>query len=410
MYPFEKYKSMTRKAFIEKILKAGVGLSSVSTFLLEACNRYDLEFPVLPNDFRGKVAIVGAGAAGLAAGHLLQRYGIDFEIIEAAPSIGGRMKKAEGFADFPIDLGAEWIHTDPAILKDILSSPELDVDIDFIKYNPKTTQTWNKGRLRSKNFMSKLYSEWKFKRTTWYGFFEEYIVPGIADRLTLDTPVTEVDYSSDKVLLKTANAQAFEADMVLLTVPIRMLQNNAIQFVPPLPQTKTAAIDQIIVGDGLKIFVEFQNRFYPDILSFGPILKAFRDEEKFVYDAAFGKESDHHILGLFAINEKATAYTKLGSEQAIIEKFLSELDEIFEGQASAGYVKHIIQNWSAEPYIQGAYSYDFEEKQWRVVEVIQEPVANRLFFAGEALSIDNQATVHGACESAFGAVARMLTA
>jgi len=70
------------------------------------------------------VAIVGAGAAGLAAGYLLQRYRVDFEIIEAAPVYGGRLKRAEGFADFPIDLGAEWIHTHPVVLAEILNQPE----------------------------------------------------------------------------------------------------------------------------------------------------------------------------------------------------------------------------------------------------------------------------------------------
>lgn len=399
---------MTRKTFIEKALKASMGLPFFSTMLLDSCNRYDLAFPALPVDFHGKVAIIGAGAAGLSAGHLLQRYGIDFEIMEAAPVFGGRMKRAEGFADFPVDLGAEWIHTNPAILKNILSDPDVEADIDFIEYNPKTTQTWNKGRLRSHNFMSKLYTEWKFKRTTWYGFFEQYIVPGIRDRIILNTPVTEVDYTSDKVQLKTAGHGVFEADKVLLTVPVKILQNELITFVPPLPQSKTEAINQVFVGDGIKIFVEFQNRFYPDILSFGPLLRAFREEEKFVYDAAFGKDSDRNILGLFAINAKATDYTELSTEAAIIEQYLSELDEIFDGQASASYMQHIIQNWSAEPYIQGAYSYDFEDKQWRVVEAIQEPVADRLFFAGEALSIDHQATVHGACASAFDTVARML--
>jgi monoamine oxidase len=399
---------MTRKAFIEKTLKAGIGLPFLSSVLLESCNRYDLELPGLSEAFEGKVIIVGAGAAGLAAGHLLQRYNIDFEIIEAAPVWGGRMKKTAEFADFPIDLGAEWIHTHPAILSDILSSPDIDADIDIIVYNPQTIQTWNNDRLRDHNYISKLYSEWKFKRTTWFGFFETYIVPGIEDRITLNTPVAEVDYSSGKVRLKTEAGQVREADKVLLTVPVKILQSEHIAFVPPLPKTKTDAIGQVSVGDGIKIFVEFQDRFYPDMLSFGPVLKAFREEEKFVYDAAFGKDSSRNILGLFAINAKATVYTQLSTEAAILEKFLAELDEIFDGQASASYVQHIIQNWSAEPYIQGAYSYDFEDKQWRVVEAIQEPVADRLFFAGEALSIDHQATVHGACASAFDAVARML--
>jgi monoamine oxidase len=162
------------------------------------------------------------------------------------------------------------------------------------------------------------------------------------------------------------------------------------------------------MGDGIKIFVEFSERFYPDILAFGPIFQALEAEEKFVYDAAFGKDSDKHILGLFAINEEAAAYTDLNSEQAIIEQFIAELDTIFDGKASQYYQGHIIQNWSAEPYIQGAYSYSFDGNQQNLVKAIRQPVNDKLYFAGEALVIENQATVHGACEAAYSAVAEML--
>ena len=53
---------------------------------------------------------MGAGAAGITAGHALSEKGIDFEILEASSVHGGRVKKTAGFADFPIDLGAEWVH------------------------------------------------------------------------------------------------------------------------------------------------------------------------------------------------------------------------------------------------------------------------------------------------------------
>ena len=80
----------------------------------------------------------------------------------------------------------------------------------------------------------------------------------------------------------------------------------------------------------------------------------------------------------------------------------------FGGKATAHYVKHIIQNWSKEPYIQGAYSYSFDGKQKDIVATINEPILNKIYFAGEALSIENQATVHGACESAYSMVATMM--
>jgi len=163
------------------------------------------------------------------------------------------------------------------------------------------------------------------------------------------------------------------------------------------------------MGDGIKIFVEFSERFYPDFLAFGPIFQALAAEEKFVYDAAFRKDSDRNILGLFAINEPAAAYTRLGSEAEIMARFLAELDEIFAGQASRHYRRHIIQNWSAEPFIRGAYSYSFSGNQRQTVEAITDPLQDKVYFAGEALSIDDQAMVHGACASAFAAVAQMLT-
>jgi monoamine oxidase len=162
------------------------------------------------------------------------------------------------------------------------------------------------------------------------------------------------------------------------------------------------------MGDGIKIFVEFKERFYPDMLGFGTVMQAMRGDEKFVYDAAFGKDATKNILALFAINDKATPYTQLKTEAEIINKFIAELDEIFEGKASKNYIKHVIQNWSAEPYIQGAYSYTFDGSQRDIVAEVKKPLLDKVFFAGEALTIENQSTVHGACESAYEVIENML--
>lgn len=399
---------MTRKEFIEKSLLMGIGLPFLSSTLLQSCSKDDSIFPKFHTDFSGKVIIVGAGAAGLAAGYLLKRYGVDFEIIEAAPVYGGRLKKSSNFADFPIDIGAEWIHTDPKILADIINNPSSNANIDIIVYNPQTIKSWKNGKLKSHNYISSFYSEWKFKNSTWFDFFEQFIVPEIADKIVLNKPISEINYQGDKVLLLTGNNETYEADKVLITTPIKTLQNEQIVFQPPLPTDKKEAINKVFMGDGIKIFIEFKEKFYPDILAFGNIFQALNEEEKFVYDAAFRKDSNKHILGLFAINDKANAYTQLNSEQEIIDKFMAELDEIFEGKATANYVNHIIQNWSKEPYIQGAYSYSFDGKQEDIVATINDPLLDKVYFAGEALSIKNQAMVHGACESAYSMIATMM--
>lgn len=399
---------MTRKEFIEKSLVMGIGLPFLSSFLVQSCSKDDSIFPIFQTNFAGKVIIVGAGAAGLAAGYLLKRYGVDFEIIEAATVYGGRLKKSSNFADFPLDIGAEWIHTDPKILADIINNPNSNAHIDFMVYNPQTIKSWKNGKLKSHHYISSFYSEWKFKNSTWFDFFEQFIVPEIADKIILNKPITEINYQGDKVILSTNNNETFEADKVLITTPVKTLQNEQIAFQPSLPTDKKEAIDKIFMGDGIKIFIEFKEKFYPDFLAFGNIFQALNEEEKFVYDAAFRKNSSKHILGLFAINDKANAYTQLDSEQEIIAKFIAELDEIFEGKATANYVNHIIQNWSKEPYIQGAYSYSFIGNQNNIVATINEPLLNKVYFAGEALSINNQAMVHGACESAYSMIRTMM--
>lgn len=335
---------MTRKEFVEKSLMMGIGLPFLSNVLFQSCSKEDSIFPKLQTNFSGKVIIVGAGAAGLAAGYLLKRYGVDFEIIEASPVYGGRLKKASNFADFPIDIGAEWIHTDPKILADIINNPGSDVNIDIIVYNPQTIKSWTNGKLKSHNYIRSFYSEWKFKSSTWFDFFEQFIVPEVSDKIVLNKPITEINYQGDKIQLTTEANDTFEADKVLITTPIKILQNEQIAFQPPLPNDKKEAINNIFMGDGIKIFIEFKEKFYPDILAFGNIFQALDEEEKFVYDAAFRKDSSKHILGLFAINERAGEYTQLNSEQEIIDKFLAELDGIFEGKATANYLNHIIQN------------------------------------------------------------------
>jgi monoamine oxidase len=399
---------MHRKEFVQKSLSIGMGLPFLSSFLFSGCGSKEPFFPNLETSFKGTVIIIGAGAAGLSAAYALKKNGISFRVVEAAPVIGGRLKRADTFADFPIDLGAEWIHTEPDILSAIANNSAVSREVETIEYNPQTIQAWNNGKLNSHNYVRYLYSEWKFKRSTWFGFFERYLLPEIEEHIQLNTPITQVNYSGNKVLLTSATGEQFEADKVLITASINVLQQELISFQPELPNAKKQAFDQIYMGDGIKVFIQFKERFYPDMIAFGGILEAFNDEEKFVYDAAFGKDSNHHILGLFAINEKASVYSSLSSDDAIIKSVLAELDELFDGKASQHYVKHIIQNWSNEPYIRGAYSYSFEGKKKEIIRKINDPINNKIYFAGEALSMDNQSMVHGACESGFDAVKKIL--
>ena len=382
---------MKRKEFIEKCTALGLGAIVFPT-LAVSCTEEPQFIEGIDVNFNGKVLIIGAGAAGLAAGHLLNQYNIDFEIIEAASVYGGRIKEISNFADFPIDLGGEWIHTDPSVLGSLLNDPNSSEEVDIIKYRPRTISAIKNGEVKRRNFFSNFYSEYKFKNTTWFGFFEDYILPGIRNKIVLNSPVTNIDYSGARIEVTNSTGQIFEADKLILTVPTTILQDGLINFTPSLPQTKIDAWNNINMPDGIKVFMEFSERFYPDISLDGGIAASDDEGSKVYYDAAFNKDSSLNILGLFAVGIQASVYTDLPSDQARVEFILNELDELFDGKASPNYVKHVIQNWSAEPYVGGSYSHNMDDG---IQSTIKQPVDSKLFFAGEAYA-DDWATVHGA--------------
>jgi monoamine oxidase len=66
------------------------------------------------------VIIIGAGAAGLYAGYLLKAQGFDVQILEANNRVGGRIKSLEDFTDFPVELGAMYLHGDKNLFSQLI--------------------------------------------------------------------------------------------------------------------------------------------------------------------------------------------------------------------------------------------------------------------------------------------------
>lgn len=365
---------MNRKEFIKLCGLLGVALPlelSLSSCEVE-------EETIIP--FKGRVVIIGAGAGGLAAGYLLQQQGTDFEILEASGIYGGRMKINTELADFPIPLGAEWLETEPSIFKEIVNDTSVKVAIDTIPDAPDR----------------------KFVNYSWYGFFEEFLVPSLADKITYHTIVQSIDYSGDQVIVRTQNDE-ITADKVIVSVPLKVLQEGDITFTPVLPKSKLDAISGTIIWDGFKAFFEFSEKFYEDEYAF-PISPT-SDGEKIYYNAALGQPTTKNILGIFAVGIPAGQLSLL-SDEALKNKVLSELDDLYAGQASAGYIRHIAQNWQDEPFIRSGYMTDHAD--WRQVRELGNSVAGKVFFAGgEYTDGEDWVSVHAAARSARKAVVEL---
>ncbi len=353
-----------------------------------------------------RVVVVGSGAAGLTAAYHLASAGVDVQVLETSNRWGGRLMRLSGFSDMPLDLGAEWIHDEPTILGEIVGEGADTLGVETIEYRPQTYQFWHKGRLRDFNLLRHAYAEVKFLDTTWYGFFERFVLPRIADRIRLNTPVSQIDLSGGRVVLHTGSGQAIEADKVVVTVPLSILQSQKLSIKGGDFDERLQVLREVTFGVGFKVFLKFGERFYPDMLLEGPRRSALSDSwnMKTYYDAAFGKPTDENILGLFTAWETDLPRARM-SDEALLEDALHELEAIYGDVVRRRFMAARVQNWTREPFIQGSYSMtnnsDYEIKD------LFAPIDNRLFFAGEALGEDAQSTVHGAAFSAIDAVAHL---
>eukprot|EP00588_Corethron_pennatum_P014332 CAMPEP_0194277274 /NCGR_PEP_ID=MMETSP0169-20130528/9636_1 /TAXON_ID=218684 /ORGANISM="Corethron pennatum, Strain L29A3" /LENGTH=394 /DNA_ID=CAMNT_0039021201 /DNA_START=31 /DNA_END=1211 /DNA_ORIENTATION=+ len=384
-----------------------------------------VKFPPIPpdaaKDFDGRIVIIGAGVAGLFAANTLKYLGVkDYVILEASERIGGRLKSCNDLHhEFPLDLGAEWIHDkNERMVKDMLVfKPDKDSDDDnskdllpedFIKYQPEfTLRSGRKSKL-----VQCLYQETKWKRSTWWHWLRDHVYSHVQEKIKLNSIVTGIIYtgisdvtaaseaSAVKVRVQMADGTEYEADKVICTVPLAVLKkgDTMLKFTPPLPDPKRLAINGIDMPPGFRILFEMKTKFYPDLKLGCGLVKMFLDEGEdltIVYDALYGKElstvtrslpnsPEQNILAFVAIGNKNAGAMGHLDEENIVKSALKKIDELFDGEGSRQYVRHVVQNWTLEPYVLGSYSFPGPIQYRRE---LGKTVGRQVLFAGEHTSL-----------------------
>ena len=362
-----------------------------------------------PYAYDGHVVIVGAGPAGLAAAKVMTQNGVSCTVLEATDRLGGRLKKDTTLADFPIDLGAEWIHSNPVVLNRMKGKQSDEVEEDLIPYRLESSSTWDGEELRplTDRFMNRYYEfmpESKFKRSTWYDFVMDNIGDEVADNVIHKSVVSRVDWTGETVAVATTDGQRHTADKVILAVPVGVLQKGAIEFNPPLDMHRAEALQRIDFLTGFKMFLRFEECFYPNVVT----CKVPSGEKAF-YDVAYKKEASSHVLALLVQGEIANNYFELGTKEAMVRAALDELDVMFDGKASKHYTgEWRLENWGQTPHIEGTWTAAYRERS-RDLNIIRQPLGNRVFFAGEIFDMHRQMGVPGAVLSGFDAAHAALT-
>lgn len=413
------------------------------------------DFSLTDSSFEGEVIIVGAGASGLYAAYLLDQAGISFRVFEASDRIGGRLGKVDGFADFPIDEGAQWLHGRKSLVADLCRKH----DVVFRRDN-SSVRYWFQGSLvrripknpfsltedpsapdkslseyaTQKGFgasydsmlaaaaggfgaaPSDVSAKWigvegekwssgnadyKFEGT-YFDVIAKHIAAPILSKVELNQPVTSIDYSGERILVKTKDGSVHPCDRVIVTVPLTVLQKGDLNFLPTLPQEKTEAFARLGMGPGMKVFLRFRKKFFRGLVVGGETCALYLDE-------SVGKKGKDAVMLAFVMGDQAAAFSSLDSEEAVTGKLLEELDRMYEGEASTNFVDAEVIDWSKKPFIRGAYSYPKVGAGKEVRSIAARPVENRVFFAGEAMNTrGHPSTVHGAMESAFDVVRDLL--
>lgn len=441
---------MNRRHFLKQSTFLSIGGLVIPSAVFASCRKETL---FEETNYDGKVLIIGAGAAGLYAGYLLKSKGIDFQILEASSNYGGRLGKLTGFANFPVDLGAQWLHGKNSIVGDIIKKSNTKISLDdsdekywfnnqlvtslpqsiaifegddlpdvsykdyaaqkgfgaeyasiveniagdqgaaasrlSVRYNNLEEENWNSGD-----------DDFKFEET-FFDVIDGQIAGHVLDKIQLNTVISKIDYSQSTIVVTDNNNMTYSADKVIITVPITILKSNDIEFVPALPSEKTTAFSKIGMDAGMKVFLKFSNKFFDENIIGGAVCAAYADE-------SVGKVQSDNVLLAFVMGTQAEQLNSLGSDAAITNALLQELDTMYAGQATASFISSHVENWSAHPFIRGAYSYS-TVGIGDARKIAAQPLNEKLYFAGEAMNTNgHHQTVHGAVETGYREVISIL--
>ncbi len=403
------------------------------------------------------VAVVGAGAAGIAAGLALQEAGRKFIVLEARDRVGGRaFTDRDSFGGLPFDQGAHWLHA--------AAHNPFTIIADRLGIRYRRDIDWSRrvlhlggGRLAPRSLLTEsghrlmavldacvaageagrdiAFSELMTPGDLWNDYirmivhqitshepedcstldYARYVDDGgdypvedgygtLVQRhaaslpVTLSTPVTSIDWSGKGVALDTARGQ-IQARAVVLAVPVNVLRSGAIRFTPALPARLAQALEDCPMGCSEKLAIlldrpiEGFDHMYGDVIEEEPQ----GGSPVNLHLNPFGRPLALSHLGGRPGRDLVAAGPKAAEDHA-----RSLMVRAFGSDIARRIRKVVMTGWVADPWAMGGYSHARPGKaQSRLV--FAEPVGDRIFLAGEHCSVDFFSTVHGAHLSGLAA-------
>ncbi|XP_059649135.1 polyamine oxidase 1-like [Cornus florida] len=212
-------------------------------------------------------------------------------------------------------------------------------------------------------------------------------------RLKLNKVVRELQHSRNGIMLTTEDGCLYEANYVILSVSIGVLQSNLIAFRPPLPRWKTEAIEKCDVMVYTKIFLKFPYKFWPS----GP------EKEFFIYAHerrgyyTFWQHMENAYPGsnilVVTLTNGESKRVEAQSDQETLKEAMEVLRNMF-GPDIPEATDILVPRWWTNRFQRGSYSNYPIYFNEQMVHNIKEPVG-RIFFSGEHTSERFSGYVHG---------------
>lgn len=385
------------------------------------------------------VAIVGAGSAGLAAAHELQKLGKSFAVVEARDRIGGRVvtDRSLGAAFEGGALYIHWAETNPwaevARTLGMETTPdrgprgafrifekgrpvpesergrrraafqtlsrELDLDPPSVPDISVVERVRNDGedvvnaaagmtrmalgeepeRVSARDY-AQLWSGEDLYVRDGYGALVERFGAGLP--VSLSTAVRAIRWGGPGVEVETTKG-TIRARRAIVTVPVGVLIEESIAFDPILPKETLAGIEGLEMGVLAKVALGFRGARFglpanTDIFEIeGPRATINFDCWPFDSDVVVA-----HVGG-----DHAREVIGLGTEGAV-ERMLESFARIVGNDARRHFNGGRVHGWIDDPWARGAYSHA-RPGQAGARALLARPVADKLWFAGEATGGQN---------------------
>ncbi len=404
---------------------------------------------------RAEVVIVGAGAAGLAAGRALAAADVDVLVLEARDRLGGRAH-TQSVSGYALDLGCGWLHSadrnpwaerartlgftiddtpppweEQACEQGFSRAEQAAYRAAFDAFEERLAKAAGElvDRAASELFeaggrwnalidaISTFYNGVEFQHVS-VRDYDAYVDTGVNLRVTegygtliaaygedapvvLNVEVTTVDRTGPTLRLHTS-AGLIEAEAVIVTVPSAMLAEERLRFEPPLKdKVELAAGLPLGLADKLVLEVDGADEFPKDTQLIGRI---DRTETAGYHLRPFGRP----LIEAFFGGELAWGLEAEGP-RAFAAFAIDELVDLV-GSGIRRRLRPISATaWGADPFSRGSYSYALPNRHEDRAR-LAAPVENRIFFAGEACSADAFSTAHGADDTGLRAARQTLAA